>query len=169
VRLFGVVSALVAALLVQTTVARFVVGGPISLDLVLVVVVFAGLRAGPVTGLLAGTAGGLIEDALSSGVIGIGGLAKTVVGFLAGVIGTQFIVAQSGPRFVVFACATALHALLFVGAYEVLDLRDFARPGAGLAIAAIGNAVVGVLAFRVVDLLPGAVERRKASRPRLQR
>ena len=33
-----------------------------------------------------------MQDALSSGVIGIGGLAKTVVGFLAGVIGQQFIV-----------------------------------------------------------------------------
>ena len=33
------------------------------------------------------------------GVIGIGGLAKTIVGFLAGIIGTQFIVAQPLPRF----------------------------------------------------------------------
>ena len=76
--------------------------GTVAVDLVLVVVVYVALTSGPVTGLLAGTLGGLLQDALSSGVIGIGGLAKTVVGFLAGIIGTQFIVAQPLPRFVVF-------------------------------------------------------------------
>jgi hypothetical protein len=62
-----------------------------------------------------------VQDALSSGVIGIGGLAKTLVGFLAGIIGTQFIVAQSLPRFVVFFGATVLHAVVFMGLYVLLD------------------------------------------------
>ena len=58
----------------------------------LIVVVYIALKSGPSTGLLAGTVAGLIQDALSSGVLGIGGLAKTIVGFLSGVLGTQFIV-----------------------------------------------------------------------------
>src|SRR5215831_13403540 len=94
--------AVVVALAAQTTLTRFLVRGPVAVDLVLVVVVYVALTSGPVTGLLSGTFAGLVQDALSSGVIGIGGLAKTVVGFLAGVIGTQFIVTHSLPRFVVF-------------------------------------------------------------------
>ena len=47
----------------------------------LIVVVYVGIKSGPVTGLLAGTVAGLIQDALSSGILGIGGLAKTLVGF----------------------------------------------------------------------------------------
>ena len=104
-----------------------------AVDLVLVVVVYVALTSGPVTGLLTGTAAGLAQDALSTGVIGIGGLAKTLVGFLVGIIGTQFIVAQPIPRFVVFLAATALHAFVFIGLYVLLDLRQFGTPYAAVA------------------------------------
>ena len=99
----------------QTTLAQLLARGTAALDLVLVVVVYVGLTVGPISGLVAGTVAGLVQDALGSGILGIGGLAKTVVGYLAGVVGTQFIVAASVPRFVVFALATAVHAALFMG------------------------------------------------------
>jgi rod shape-determining protein MreD len=111
----------------------------------------------------------LVQDTLSSGLVGIGGLAKTLVGFLAGVVGTQFIVTQPLPRFVVFFGATLLHALVFMGLYEVLGLRQFGTPYAAVAGQALGNAVVGVIAFQLAELLPGAVERRRMGRTRLRR
>jgi rod shape-determining protein MreD len=169
VKAAGIALAVALALALQTTIARFLVRGTVAVDLVLVVVVYVGLTSGPVTGLLTGTVAGLIQDALSSGVIGIGGLAKTVVGFLAGVVGTQFIVANSVTRFVVFLAATALHAVIFMGLYAVLDLRHFGNPYAAVGGQAVGNAVVGVLAFQLVELLPGAMERRRAQRTRLRR
>jgi len=110
-----------------------------------------------------------VQDALASGVIGIGGLAKTIVGFLAGVIGTQFIVAQPLPRFVVFFGATLLHAVVFYGLYLVLNLRQFGSAYAAIAGQALSNALVGVVAFQLVELLPGAVERRRAARHRIRR
>jgi len=164
-----VVLATVLALALQTTLTRFIVRGTVAVDLVLVVVVYAALTTGPVTGLLTGTFAGLVQDALSSGVIGIGGLAKTVVGFLAGIIGTQFIVAQPLPRFVVFFAATMLHAALFIGLYELLDLRTFGTPYGAVMGQSLGNAIVGVVAFQVAELLPGAMERRRTSRTRIRR
>jgi rod shape-determining protein MreD len=164
----GVILATALALAVQTTLARFVIPGTMAVDLVVVVVVYAGLAAGPVTGLLTGTFAGLVQDALSSGIVGIGGLAKTIVGFLAGVVGTQFIVTQPLPRFVVFFGATAVHAVVFIGLYELLELRDFGTPYATVAGQALGNALVGVVAFHVAELLPGALERRR-SQTRLRR
>ena len=134
---------------------RFLVRGTIAVDLVLVVVVYVALTSGPVTGLLSGTFAGLVQDALSSGVIGIGGLAKTLVGFLAGIIGTQFIVAQPLPRFVVFFGATVLHAVVFMGLVRAPRFEAFWRPYAAVAGQATGNAVVGVVAFQLVELLPG--------------
>jgi rod shape-determining protein MreD len=89
VKAFGVLIAIALALALQTTLARFLVGGTAALDLVLVVVVYVALTSGPVTGMLAGSLAGIVQDALSSGVIGVGGLAKSIVGFLAGVIGQQ--------------------------------------------------------------------------------
>ena len=168
-KIAGVILAVVLALALQTTLARYFVKGTIALDLVLVAVVYVALTSGPATGLLAGTFAGLVQDALSSPVIGIGGLAKTIVGFLAGVIGTQFIVSQPLPRFVVFFAASAVHAIIFMGLYTLLDLRHFGTPYAAVAGQSTANALVGVIAFQVVELLPGAVERRRAAKTRLRR
>ncbi len=165
----GIILAVAAALALQTTLGRFVIRGTVAVDLVLVVVVYVALTSGSGTGLLAGAFAGLVQDALSSSVIGIGGLAKTIVGFLAGIVGTQFIVAQPLPRFVVFFAATVLHAVVFMGLYVLLDLRHFGAPYAAVAGQAAGNAAVGVVAFQLVEFLPGAVERRRAARTRLRR
>jgi rod shape-determining protein MreD len=165
VRIAAVVTATIVALALQTTLTRFW-SETIAVDLVLVVVVYAALVAGPVTGLLTGTLAGLLQDALSIGVIGIGGLAKTIVGFLAGVVGTQFIVSQAPSRFFVFFVATVLHGVIFMGLYELLGLRDFGNPYGRVLEQAFANAVVGVVAFQAAELLPGAVERRRMNRSR---
>lgn len=165
----AVVLATAVALALQTTLASFFIRDMVAVDLVLVVVVYFALAYGPVTGLLTGTFAGLLQDVLSSGVIGIGGLAKTLVGFLAGVVGTQFIVARPVPRFVVFFGATLLEKAVFIGLYELLALRDFGTPYGAVLRQAVGNAAVGVLAFQIVELLPGAMERRRASRSGLRR
>jgi rod shape-determining protein MreD len=169
VKVAGIILAVAVALALQTTLARFLVRGTMAVDLVFVVVVYVALTSGPVTGMVTGTFAGLAQDALSTGVIGIGGLSKTVVGFLVGIVGTQFIVAQPLPRFVVFMGATVLHAIVFMGLYVLLDLRHFDAPYAAVAGQAVGNAVAGVLAFQLVELLPGAVERRRLQRTRLRR
>lgn len=158
------VVALVLALALQTTLAQMLVRGTAALDLVLVVVVYVGLTMGPTTGLLAGALAGLAQDALSSGIIGIGGLAKTVVGYVTGIVGTQFIVARPLPRFVVFVVATVVHAVIFMGAYELLGARRFGFPYGGVLSQGAVNGLVGVVAFQAIELLPGAVERRAANR-----
>ena len=87
VKIAAALLAIALALALQTTLASLVIRGTAALDLVLIVVVYLSLISGPVTGVLLGSAAGLVQDALSSGIIGIGGLAKTVVGFVAGFLG----------------------------------------------------------------------------------
>ena len=162
----GVLVAIALALALQTTLARFIVGGSAAIDLVLVAVVAVALTIGPVGGMLAGSAAGLIQDALSSGIVGIGGLAKTIVGFLAGAFGQQFIVTAALPRLVIFIAATLLHGAVYMGLYYVLDLRAFPSPWKALAAQALGNALVGIVAFGIIESLPGIVERRRVRRGR---
>jgi rod shape-determining protein MreD len=164
VKAAAVLIGIALALALQTTLARFVVGGTAAVDLVLVAVVYVALATGPVGGMLSGSLAGLIQDALSSGVIGIGGLAKAIVGFLVGVIGQQFIVTTALPRLVMFVAATVLHALLFMGLYMGLGLRMFSGPWQAVAGQALGNAVVGLIAFGIIESLPGVVERRRVGR-----
>lgn len=162
----GVLVAIALSLALQTTMSRFIVGGSVAVDVVLVAVIATALTIGPVGGMLAGTAAGLIQDALSSGVIGIGGLAKTIVGFLAGAFGQQFIVTAALPRLVIFVAGTVLHGVVYMGLYSLLDLREFPSPWKPLAAQALGNALVGIVAFGIIESLPGMVERRRARRVR---
>jgi rod shape-determining protein MreD len=160
----GVLITIALALALQTTLARFPVGGTAALDLVLVVVVYVALTSGPVAGMLAGSLAGIIQDMLSIGVIGIGGLAKSIVGFAAGVVGQQFIVAAALPRFVMFLAATATHAAVFMGLYVLLGLRTFTAPWAAILSQALGNAAVGMIAFTIIEGVPGVMERRRLRR-----
>jgi rod shape-determining protein MreD len=169
VRAAGIILATVLALTLQTTLERFLIRGTVAVDLILVVVVYAALSFGPVTGLLTGTFAGLVQDYMSTGVVGIGSLAKTIVGFLAGIIGTQFIVAQPLPRFVVFFSATLVHGLIFYGLYVLLGLWKVETPWAAVLGQGLANALIGVVAFQAAELLPGAVDRRRLTKTRLRR
>jgi len=161
----GVLLAIALAFALETTLPRFIRTLP-AVDLLLVVVVYVGLTSGSVAGLLTGAVAGLVQDyGLSNGVIGIGGLAKTIVGFLSGVVGTQFIVVQPFPRFVVFFGATILHQAITIGLGVLLDLRLLQQiPYAAVTGEALVNATLGVVGFQLAELLPGAVERRATKR-----
>ena len=98
------IAAVVAAALAgQTTALRFADAAP-NVDLLLVAVVFAGLTGGPLAGLWTGTAGGLAQDLLSGGILGVNGLAKSLVGAWAGWMSVQFITFQAWRRAVI-VCA----------------------------------------------------------------
>ena len=163
-RAAGVLIAIALALALQTTLARFVVGGTAPIDLVLVAVVYIALTSGPVSGMLAGSVAGLIQDSLSTGVVGIGGLAKATVGFVVGALGQQFIVTAALPRLVMFLGASVGYQLVFMGIYTLLQQRSFPSPWKAVATQALGNAVVGMIAFSIVESFPGMMERRRAGR-----
>ena len=163
-RIIGAGAAILVALVLQTTLAGLVIRGTAALDLVLIVVVYIALKAGPVPGVVAGTVAGLIQDALSNPILGIGGLAKTIVGFLAGVLGTQFILTGPLPRLVMLVMATVLHTAIFMGLYVLLDLRQFPNPVPSVIGQALGNGFVGVVTFQLIEWLPGFVDRRRAGR-----
>jgi len=91
-------------------------------------------------------------------------LAKSVIGFVAGAISQQFILTSALPRFVMFVGATVAHSALFMGLNVGLGLRTFPSPWKAVASQAIGNAVVGVMSFTIVEAIPGILERRRAGR-----
>ena len=132
-----------------------------AVNLVLVVVVYAGLAFGPAGGLVAGTVGGLIQDALAGGIIGIGGFSKTLVGFLVGLLGAQFIVSQTLPRFVMFVGATVLHEACFQALYAVVE-RAAVPAGVfgGVHAGGRSTALIGMMAFMLVERGPEMLQRR---------
>ena len=150
------VAFVLGALVLQSALVRVVGDG--AVDLGLVAVVSVALLHGRVAGLLAGTLAGLVQDALGGGVLGMSGLGKSVAGYLTGVLGTQFIVTQTVSRFLVFLGGTVVSRTLFVGLSVLLGLRRYDRPVLDVAVQGMGNAVIGVLLFQLIEFLPGARE-----------
>jgi rod shape-determining protein MreD len=156
--------AVIVSLVAQSLLARVFGDARLYIDLPLVAVLYVALSGGRVAGLLAGTVAGLSQDAMSGGVLGIGGMSKSIAGFLGGIIGTQFIVTQMMPRVLVFMGGTIVNAVVFMGLYLMLGLRHFDRPWLDVLLQAASNGLVGAMVFAVVDFLPGAKERWRVRR-----
>ena len=163
----AVILAIVGALALQTTLSGMLAGGAIAVNLVLVAVVYLALSYGAVTGLLAGMIGGLAQDALAGGIVGLGGMTKTLVGFFVGVLGAQFNLSTTVPRLVMFVAATVVHQVVFEGLHAMIGGRPFALQLSATLIQALANGLLGIVAFFIVEQGPGAVQRRRMGRSTL--
>jgi rod shape-determining protein MreD len=161
VKTTGVFLSVIVAVLVQVALAKYAVGGRWVFDLVLVGVAFAALQGGAIAGMLAGTIGGLLQDVLSGGIVGVGGLAKTVVGCLAGAVGTQFVVARPSARAVIVAAATVAHRLVMVGLQALIDLQWIGVSWGSLLVETAVNAAAALVLFQAAQALPGVVARQR--------
>lgn len=160
---------LALALVLQTTVVPGLAGAGVPVDLVLVTVVLVAISSGSVGGLWVGTVGGLLQDALSGGVIGVGGLAKTLVGYAVGAFAVQFNVSRSWHQALVVLFASLVHAGCFVGLYSLLSDDGTITSYGGGVTQAVANAVVGGGVAMALGAAPAALTRRRLRRRRLTR
>ncbi len=160
----AVVAVIAVAVALQMTLARFTVGGRWVFDLVLVAVVFVALRWGPTAGAVGGTIGGLLQDALGGTTVGVGGLAKTIVGFAAGVIGSQFIVTRPVPRMLLVAGATVAARVVVLALRGLIDLSWPEVSWTGMLTETALNALVAFLVFQGAESVPAMIRRRPLQR-----
>lgn len=160
----GVLVTVIVSVFLQVTLARYAVGGRWVFDFVLVGVVFAGLQWGPVSGLFGGTVGGLLQDVLAGQIVGVGGLAKTIIGFAAGVVGTQFVLTRPQARTIIVIGATLVHRLMMLGLTGLIDQR-WPSVSWGAMLAETGlNTLAALVAFQATTSWPGAMERYRMNR-----
>ena len=135
------------ALLLQMTLVGMVVRW-VPVDLGLVVVIWAAARHGSAAGLWTGSFVGLLQDVLSGGVLGVSGLAKSLAGVLVGGAASRFIVGTFWHWLTIFAAASVVHTVCYVGVYEAIEPGPpLATPGMiGLQTALNAGAAVAVLA-----------------------
>jgi len=77
---------IVFTLLIQLTLINLFTIQGLKPDLILLVVIVFSLLKGAEEGAISGFASGLVQDIFSSGLLGINALAKTVMGFICGVL-----------------------------------------------------------------------------------
>ena len=149
----AVVFAAITALVVQALLPVYISAAAI-LDLPLLVTLYFGLsRRNPSTGLLLGTSMGLLQDSLSKTPIGLYGIAKTLVGFLASSIGGRIDTEHPVSRFALTVFFFGLHQGTIVLIKRALLAQPEAWFSVQFAIAAGVNGVASVGLFFLMDRL----------------
>lgn len=128
------------------------------LDLpLLVVIFFAVARRSPISGVLTGAVVGLVQDSLTHGYLGLYGISKTVVGYLASSLGVRLDVENPGSRFLMTFVFYLLHQAVyqFIAhgmAAEALQLR-----WGHWLLAGFLNALIAVPIFGFLDRSKGGI------------
>jgi rod shape-determining protein MreD len=117
----------------------------------LVTIFFAMARRNPVSGLLTGAVIGLAQDALTGLPLGLYGISKTIVGFLASSLGVKLDVENAGARVLVILAFYMIHAsVFFTVARGMVSLALTWSWGRGI-LSGLANAIVGVILFYFLD------------------
>ena len=126
------------------------------LDLPLLVTIYFGLsRRNPSTGLLLGTAIGLLQDSLSGPTVPLGlfGMANTIIGYLASSIGARLDTEHPAARFALTAAFFVVHQAVIVMTRRILLAQPEPWFNLNLFAAALVNALVAVFLFILLDRL----------------
>jgi len=126
------------------------------LDLPLLITIYFGLsRRNPSTGLLLGMFTGLLQDSLSGPTVPLGlyGIAKTIIGYLASSIGARLDTEHPAARFATTMIFFVVHQGFVTLTRRVLLAEPEPWFTLRLLIAAALNAVVAVLLFAFLDRL----------------
>jgi rod shape-determining protein MreD len=142
-----------AALVLQAWLPR-VLGRYAWFDLPLVITVYFALgRRSPIQGTIMGAAMGLFEDALSNHAIGVNGIAKTVVGFLAASVGVRIDVENHTIRLILNFLLSLLSSAIFVFIYRILLGLDLQWSWITELLKAVGNSIIALVLFPLLDRL----------------
>ena len=126
------------------------------LDFPLLVTIYFGLsRRNPSTGLLLGMAIGLFQDSLSGPTVPLGlyGIAKTIIGYLASSIGARLDTEHPAARFALTAVFFVAHEGLVSLTRRILLAQPQPWFHLHLFVAALINALVAVFVFILLDRL----------------
>jgi rod shape-determining protein MreD len=126
------------------------------IDLPLLITIYFGLsRRNPSTGLLLGMVIGLLQDSLSGPTVPLGlyGIAKTVIGYLASSIGARLDTEHPAARFALTIIFFGLHQGVVLLTRRILLAQSSVWFTMHLAAAAVVNAIVAVFLFALLDHL----------------
>jgi len=117
----------------------------------LVTIFFAVARRKPITGLITGALIGTVQDAFTSLPIGLNGIAKTMIGYLASSLGVRLDVENPGSRFLMTFAFYLVHRLI----YTVIDIglvgASEPQNWGHLVFSAVCNGVLAIPLFVLLD------------------
>jgi len=122
------------------------------LDLPLLITIYFGLsRRNPSSGLLLGTIVGLLQDSLSKTPLGLFGIAKTLIGYLASSIGARLDTEHPAARFALTGAFFVLHQGIVTLIQKLLLAQPQPWFTMRLLVACLVNATLGVFLYYFLD------------------
>ncbi len=123
-------------------------------DLPLLVTIYFGItRRNQISGLLTGGVIGLVQDSLTHQPLGLYGIAKTVVGYAASSLGVKLDVDNPGSRLLMLFAFYLLHQIMYLAVARGLAGEMLSWRWGHEAIAAVANALLGLVLYTVLDRL----------------
>ena len=141
------------ALVLQAWLPR-VVGAHVWFDFpLLVTIYFAMARRSPIQGTFVGLVMGLVEDALSHRAIGMNGIAKTIVGFIASSVGVRIDVENFTIRVLLSFLLSLISSAIYIFIFRVLLGLTLEWSWLNEVFRATGNALIVIVLFHLLDRL----------------
>ena len=147
-------AAITFSVTVQTTSARFFDLTFVNMDIPLVVVVLAALSGGAIVGLWAGTFAGLLQDSMSGGLVGVSGLAKSLIGVTIGLLARRLMRTGYGYRILLIILATIMNVVVVGGVYHLVALSIPVVEGVNVLQQGILNVAAGILIVVASERMP---------------
>jgi rod shape-determining protein MreD len=140
-----------AAIFIQSFVTKHVFWLAIFDLPLLVTIFFAVARRHPISGLATGAAIGIVQDSLTTHLIGVFGIAKTVIGYISSSLGVKLDVENPGSRMIICFGFYLLHQAIYLLISRGLAGEAFSFAWSRLLLGAFANALMAVPLFAILD------------------
>jgi rod shape-determining protein MreD len=120
------------------------------IDLVLIINIYTALYFSQTSCIAISLSTGLMQDALTKGIMGMNAFSKTVLAFLISALSSRIVIKQPVLSFLV-GLASVLDLLIIFGLHKLFNLSGFPLSPKMLGSAALMNALTSLLIFYFAD------------------
>ena len=144
--------ALIVAVILQWTLRS--VAEPFAyIDFPLIIVVYAALQRNAIRAIFFGTFAGIAVDALSGGLLGANGFAKTLIAYMVSELARRVYMDNLLLRIPVIAGACLLDDLIYYGTHWLLGQEPAVDVVLVISYTLIGTTIAGTMIYLLLDVL----------------
>jgi len=144
--------ALIVAIILQWTLRS--VAEPFAyIDFPLIVVVYAALQRNSLKAIFFGTFAGIAVDALSGGLLGANGFAKTLIAYMVSELARRVYMDNLLLRIPVIAGACLLDDLIYYGTHWLLGQEPTVDVTVVISYTLIGTTIAGTMIYLLLDFV----------------
>src|SRR5215204_4893481 len=144
--------ALIIAILLQWTLRN--VAEPFAyIDFPLIIVVYAALQRNSIKAIFFGTFAGIAVDALSGGLLGANGFAKTLIAYMVSELARRVYMDNLLLRIPVIAGACLLDDFIYYGTHWLLGQEPAVEVMVVISYTLIGTTIAGTMIYLLLDFV----------------